>query len=531
MKLKRTFAGVVIGALVLAACGTGSESSDTTERTRNTAISSPFANKILFVSGDDSSGNTKIHQYVFNSSGVPTMTELYSTTAGGNVGITGIAYDAADNKLYWTLQEDDSIKVKVMDLDSAVISTLYTVGGGYPYGLAYDPIYRNLMWSGQTTSPSLWRGDLMESPVSVLSTGTVHGLSAESNTVYGHVGSSIYRFIVAGRTRIVETTTNSDAWATLIDASNSHLYYTTDFVGGSNDVMRSVPSETDIPVRVATLPRRIMSMALLNDRSLLLADGPRPSLGDTVSDSVITWVSATDPTNQVEFVPTSPLKITSIWAVEAPFVVVDPEIEGDGIVNTEYFCNSGSWNYDIGGMRSSGNSQNGSERVKWYLNGAEIDGATDWSYTPTQGGRIKCVVTVNNIVGSASASSLELDVIDPSATTTTTIEPSGSGSGDSATSPTTPSIPGAVAYKSISVKWSYSSSKKVLTGTFKKVSGARTYTMTLTGATKKTVKCTTSGTKVTCRATLKRGSNVITVQAKNASKVIVAQRIASKRVR
>lgn len=529
MKLKKTFSVVIAGALALAACGDGSESSDTTERTRNSAISSPFANKILFVSGDDSSGNTKIHKYVFDSSGMSTMTELYSTTAGGNVGITGIAYDAAYNKLFWTLQEDYGIKVKVMDLESSAISTMYSIDGAYPYGLAYDPNYTNLMWSGQTTTQTLWRGDLLESPLSVLSTGTVRGLSADTNTVYGHVGSSIYRFIVGGRTRIVETTSNSDAWATLFDSSNSHLYYTTDFVRGSNDVMRSVPFETDTPVRVATLSRRIMSMSLLNDRSLLLADGPRPSLGDSVSDSVITWVSATDPANQVEFVPTSPLKITSIWAVEAPSLVVDPEIDGGGVINSEYSCNSGSWNYDTGGLRSSSNSQNGSERVKWYLNGTEIDGATDWSYTPTEGGRIKCTVTVGNIVGSASASSMELEVIDPSATTTTTVESSGSGSG--ATSPATPLTPGTVTYKSIAVKWSYSSSKKILTGTFKKVSGARSYAMRITGATKKTVKCTTSGTRVTCRATLKKGSNIIAVSATDASKAIVAQRIASKRVR
>jgi hypothetical protein len=55
--------------------------------------------------------------------------------------------------------------------------------------------------------------------------------------------------------------------------------------------------------------------------------------------------------------------------------------------------------------------------------------------------------------------------------------------------------------------------------------------MTMTGATKKTVKCTTSGTKVTCRATLKKGVNAITVNAKNASKVIIAQKRASKTVR
>jgi hypothetical protein len=158
-----------------------------------------------------------------------------------------------------------------------------------------------------------------------------------------------------------------------------------------------------------------------------------------------------------------------------------------------------------------------------------IPGATDDVFVPEFGGRLKCVVTASNAAGTGTAQSLELDVVGPSAST---LAPSGSDSTTTSTvageSPATTVAP---RYKSISVKWSYSSSKKLLTGTFKKVAGARTYSMTMTGATKKTVKCTTSGTKVTCKATLKKGANVITVNAKNSAKAIVAQKRASKTVR
>lgn len=536
LKLKKFLALAVVGVVALAACGGGSESSDTTERTRNAAISSPFANLAMFVSGDSDKGLTKIYQYVFNAAGVPTVTEVYSTVADGNTGIVGVAYDSYTNKLYWAMQESSAIKIKSVIPGTSAVETLYSIPGAYPYNFSFNRLYGQLVWNGQTTSPAVWAGDVNGSPIATVRSTASKSLSVADNSAIFNMSNTIYQWPLNGaRPSVIETAASSPGWANALDTDNQLIYYSTDYSSGSNNLLRSASRIGDSPITLVTTSKIIRSIAVKSDGSIFWADGPRPSLGDAYSASTITWMNPSDPTSTQTFTPDPNLSITSMWIVETPESIMDPWIDGGLAVNTEHECSTGAWKDDNGGTRSSHYFQSGTETFQWYLNGELMSEGPVNTYTPTTTGKLKCVVTVNNLIGISSASSIEFDVIDPTATTTTssTVEPSGSGSGsgDSATAPTTPSTPGVVAYKSIAVKWSYNSSKKVLTGTFKKVSGARTYSMTLTGATKKTVKCTTSGTKVTCKATLKKGSNSITVNAKNASKVIVAQRLASKRVR
>jgi hypothetical protein len=239
-----------------------------------------------------------------------------------------------------------------------------------------------------------------------------------------------------------------------------------------------------------------------------------------------------------------------MWLVEQPSTNVEAELVGDGQVGSEHTCIDASWSSDLPAQRLSRSPEVGREYA-WYVDGEVVDGASDRVFVPTSPGSLKCVVTASNLAGSTSSESLEVAVAEVPSTTSSTSSTSststsiaattvpgssetdggslsGGGASPVVTSPTTTVAP---RYKSISVRWSYNASKKLLTGTFKKVSGARTYSMTMTGATKKTVKCTTSRTKVTCKATLKKGANVITVNAKNASKVIIAQKRASKTVR
>jgi hypothetical protein len=274
----------------------------------------------------------------------------------------------------------------------------------------------------------------------------------------------------------------------------------------------------------------VAAMAMKGDGSLVWVNGQRPTAAPPTDDSVLTVVDPTDSSVSVEYTPDIAIKARSIWLVESPSSAVDPVASGDGFVGSEYTCDDAVWEGDLPGQRLSRAPQ-AIKTVQWYLDDVAISGATGWTYTPESGGSLKCTVTGTNLAGSTSVESPAVTVID---TSTTTLAIAGSDSststvaGTPVTAAPTTTVP---AYKSISVKWSYSSSKKTLTATFKKVSGARTYYMGLTGATKKTVKCTTSRTKVTCKATLKKGVNAITVNAKNSAKAIVAQKKASKRVR
>ena len=542
MKKLKIAISVVTAALIASACGAGTESSDTTERTRN-STASPFANIVMYIAGDDEAGRSKIYEYSFNSAGIPTVSELVDTAQDGNTGITGVAFDATENTLYWAQQESSATKIQSLALTpGASTNTLYTIAGTYPYTLALDVNYQHILWSVQTTSGiKIWRGDKLSSPAVEVKLGDVRGLSPYGNSVLAIEGSNIYSYPISspGRTRLVHTTTAGGGWATMYDSITNNIYYVTDFVSGTNSIVRVAGGVETV---VATGSKRVMSMAMTFAGNVIWADGPRPSRLDPVGASQINFVNPSNPSESQTIELVNPLKVTSLWVVEAPISVIDPNIDGDGTVGTEHFCDAGSWSQESGGTRNSQSALPTSYSVQWNVDGVTIPSATDWEYVPETGGRLKCVVTASNVVGSTTAQSLELDVVGPSASTLapseSTLAPSGSTlappSSDS-TSTTiasgSPATTVAPRYKSISVKWSYSSAKKTLTGTFKKVTGARTYTMTLTGATKKTVKCTTAGTRVTCKATLKKGSNIITVNAMNAAKVIIAQKRASKTVR
>lgn len=544
MKTSRILSALVAGALMVASCGGGSGSSDTTERMRNSAVVSPFANMTMFVSGDTSAGLTKIYQYVFNSGGVPTATEVYSATADGNTGIVGVAYDSYVNKVYWAMQESSGIRIKSVIPGTGSVETLYSIAGAYPYNMSYNRAWSKLVWNGQNRTGVVWAGDINGSPVATVRSAATKSLSIHGNSAIFNMSSAIYEFPINGSTpSVVEGTATTLGWAHAIDADNRLIYYSTEATSGSNSLVKAVPWAGDTPITLLTTPKKIRSIAVKSDGSLFWADGRRPSLGDAYSASTITWLNPSDPATTQTFTPDPNLSITSMWIVETPESIMDPWIDGSLAVNTEQQCTPGGWKDDNGSTRSGHYFQRNTEWFKWYLNGEMVAEGTDDIYTPTKLGKLKCVVQVNNITGIGTASSMEFDVFDPTATTSTststTIESSGSGSGATATTVasssttvagSTPSS-GSSTYKPIAVKWSYSSSKKVLTASFKKVAGARSYGMALTGATKKTVKCTTTATRVTCKATLKKGQTVLTVSARDAAKVIIAQKASSKTVR
>jgi hypothetical protein len=88
-------------------------------------------------------------------------------------------------------------------------------------------------------------------------------------------------------------------------------------------------------------------------------------------------------------------------------------------------------------------------------------------------------------------------------------------------------------YPKIKITWKLKARK--LTATFKPVTGAKTYSLVGSGATKKSGTCKTSGSgtkkKVTCKLTLKKGTTTVTVTAKSKSKEILAQTVTSKSTR
>jgi hypothetical protein len=483
------------------------------------------------MSGLTDDGLTKIFQYTFNSLAVPTITELFSAPVGADVGVADISYASSSNTLFWAMQDGNDLKVmSLMPGSGGAPVTHYTIANAHPFALATQG-NGSIAWSGQTTSsPQVWFGHTDGRPETMFRSASASSLimnRSVSSIAYGAEGYSILTYMPEmSRSRLTHSVASTYGRPILFDTPGNLLYYVTEFSSGVNSIVRVTPRGTDSPVPVASASKRVISMSMTSDGSLFWADGPRPSMGDPLTPSTITWVNPTDPTDTQEYSPDSALSITSIWVVEPPAQVTDASVGGEPFINSEIYCMP-AFDGDPVDIRSSG-SYVGWE-IQWFRNGELIPDATSTQLEPTEPGRYKCTSNASNIAGSVSITTPEFEVIDPSATTTT-IEPTGSGSGASS-STTLAAAPAPVAYKSISVKWSYSSVAKVLTASFKKVTGARTYGMAVTGATKKSVKCTTSATRVTCKVTLKKGKNSITINARNAAKVIVAQKKASKTVK
>ena len=102
----------------------------------------------------------------------------------------------------------------------------------------------------------------------------------------------------------------------------------------------------------------------------------------------------------------------------------------------------------------------------------------------------------------------------------------GSGSASSASKAAYP-------YASIAVTWKLSG--RSLTATFRPVTGAKSYTLSSTGATRKSGTCKTTGSgskrRISCKLKLKKGTSTVTVKAKNTAKQVIAQASKAKSAR
>ena len=94
MKSMRIAAGLLAGALVVASCGSSSDSSDTTERTRNATLPSETTT-VAFISTNDST----IYKMTMGTSDSVVLEKVLTDLTGTNIGITGLAVDTYRNKM------------------------------------------------------------------------------------------------------------------------------------------------------------------------------------------------------------------------------------------------------------------------------------------------------------------------------------------------------------------------------------------------------------------------------------------------
>jgi DNA-binding beta-propeller fold protein YncE len=89
--------------------------------------------------------------------------------------------------------------------------------------------------------------------------------------------------------------------------------------------------------------------------------------------------------------------------LKAPVGLGEPEVTGGGEVAQELGCSQGSWAANLAGAQLYRAPRSFS--YQWSRDGAEIGGATQPTFTPTEGGEYRCRVTATNDGGSTSQTS------------------------------------------------------------------------------------------------------------------------------
>jgi hypothetical protein len=209
-------------------------------------------------------------------------------------------------------------------------------------------------------------------------------------------------------------------------------------------------------------------------------------------------------------------RISSLWIVESPTTTADPSISGGSTTGSTLTCNDASWNTDISGARLS-RLPDATRNYLWFRNGTVILGTGGSTYLATEPGSYTCTVSASNVAGPTTSS--------PSAGFTVT------AAAAPPTDTTTTAATTTKTYPKIKITWKLKARK--LTATFKPVTGAKTYSLVGTGATRKSGTCKASGSggkrKVTCTLTLKKGKTTLTVTATSSTKAILARTIATRR--
>ena len=521
----RTVIAATLLAGLISSCGTGTESSDSgTQRTRNATVGSSDIPTVALYAAYNGSGGSSIYMAPIDSAGTLTPTELATDVTGYQTGITGFGYKSSTRTLYWATQELSAAKGRSQVIGAPSYTTMFVAYGTWPTGGAYDSSTDKYVF---TADGLMWIGDAATSGSPSALSINARSVSAANGKAYTNVltkmseinlSTSAKRDIVGGVT--------TDTWATIVDVANGKLYFATNYAS-SPIIRRTNVDGSGSASDYLTPTYGVVGLAMKSDGSLVYINGQRGGSAPPADNSFITVMNPDNTSSEI-FTPPSNIKMTAIWLVEAPSTNVDPSVSGDGKTGSTYTCNDADWAEDLTGQRLT-RSPEPSRTYAWYLNGAVVSGETSPTYTASTAGALKCSVAASNLAGTSTVESAEVTVTAPAVPATE----SGTGTGETAssgstTSATTTTIP---SYPTIKVKFTYTSSKKSMKATFKKVSGAKTYSMAITGATKKTVKCTVSKSTVTCKATLKKGANTLTINAKNTAKAIVAQKISSKTVR
>jgi len=539
MKSKKTLAYALAGAVALAACGGGSESSDTTERTRNSTVwtASTVPTKVVVYGTQD--GLVEYVQ-VPSESGPVTPTNIATESMFGplKASVVSVAVDSSRSQVVYggTFGTSDS-QLRLATIGVSGTSLIFSATSRQTFGMGYDPSSRVVAlnhYDGSQFRYVLHPIDEIESPLVNSSHMYYMVPNINSTRTLISTNSNIREVSRTNPERVTDTsdsltTPPFDMWNFVQDTRSSAVYAARPNAG---ELVRTQASSSAPLNKIATFTSPA-TLAAFSDGTLAIGTGANTIGGAAVVGALSIYdPSGTSPTIEMSGVGSggSISGLQSVWAVESPIAETSPQIDGDGIVGTSAFCTDAQWNEDLPLSRLSRSPIEGVRTISWFRDGVLLSSGSSDTLPIEESGSYQCAVTAGNLAGTGQSGLSDPLVVPepPVAETTTTIETSGGSESAPVASPiitvpaASPATPVVVVTPTLrSAKWTFKGRTAKIT--FKKWSGASKYRLSISGATRKTIVCKAAKTTVTCTTTtLKKGLNAFSAKALSRSGVTLA---------
>jgi len=327
-------------------------------------------------------------------------------------GPRGVAIDAAAGRIYWANQGNDTISYAKLDGSG---------GGGQldisgatanrPHGLAIDPAAGRIYWANDNDTISYANLDGSggaELDISGAPADSPYGLAidtAAGRIFWANRGASTGLFTIAfanldgsggGAELDISGATANKPHGVMIDAAGGRIYWTNldstiwfanlDGSGGGGQFNTSGATDRGgIGMAIDPLEGRLYWGNLGND---------------TISFANLDLSGGG---GQLDISGTTPDQPRFVALLRAPSGAGAPQIAGGSIAGSVLTCSQGEWAPDLLGSFF----YRAPQRIayQWSRDGAEIDGATDASYTAAVSGHYRCRVTATNEAGSTSQTS------------------------------------------------------------------------------------------------------------------------------
>jgi DNA-binding beta-propeller fold protein YncE len=328
------------------------------------------------------------------------VSDLYT----GQHEVEGIALDPAAGQVYWgDGQGGGNGRVRVGGIDGAgPATTVQSVPAASVGGLAIDPAAGQAYWGSTLIGGGVRTGGLDGSPAAA---PLYPGESASGVAIDPATGRIYWTGFDGpdGAIRVAPLngsgpvssllTTDDSPTGVAIDPAGNRVYWAEFFFAQSS--IRSAPLDGSGPTTV------------LYD----LENSPDGVAIDPAAGKIY-WAARGTGAIRVGNLDGSGTATTLYGATPAPSYLSllrapvgngVPSISGTGELGQQLSCSNGAWAADLLGAHLYRAPR--TFAYQWHRNGADISGATDPTYTPTEPGEYSCRVTATNQAGSASQTS------------------------------------------------------------------------------------------------------------------------------